>query len=99
VIISYDIPEDLTQSVLIVFDGQFNHTPYLSDIRNKTKYISPSKTGLNYFRVTSIEFIPGTDILVIAVLNYGLVLYSVEKEVIIKFLSLIDKVRYSPFRI
>ena len=98
-IISYDIPGDNYQSVIIVYPLQFNHSKYITDLNPKTKYISIARNYLNTFRVTSVEMIPGTDLLTMAILDYGIAIYSIESDKLIKFVSLTEYVRYQPFRI
>ncbi len=93
-VISYDIPEDIYQSVIIVYSAQFNHSQYLTNLNKKTRYISPAYMDLNNFRVTAMELIPGTDLLTLGILDYGLLVYSLNQERVVKQLPLMIYTHY-----
>ena len=43
---------------------------------------------IDEFKVTSIEFITGTKLIAIGVLNYGLILYSIENMEVLRYIPL-----------
>ena len=96
IILSYNIDGDIHQSVVMKYD--LNYTD--QTIReNSTKFLSPLTYGFNTFRVTSMELLATTGVLMMAVENFGVCLYSLETDKMLFEISVIKEMRYTEFKV
>ena len=86
-VLSYDIEDDVHQSVILTYELD----PSTNEVGD-LKYLSPEACGFNTFRVTDLAIYDDT-LLLIAVEDFGLVIYSLETKNVLKEISIAHEMR------
>ena len=97
--LSFDIPSEKHTSVVQFYNVSFDNTEYTKMDYIPHNILSPYTLGFAQLRVSTMKVLPESDLLLIAVDNFGLVVAGMVEFKLVRTISFVKQMRYQEFRV